>query len=659
MWRSNILFLLIIGVCCHAWAQNVSFVAAPGTAKMGIKDQIQITFTIHNVDNLVELRPNGLGDFNRLAGPYQSSSMSFINGAQSSSHTITFVLQPKHEGKLVIPPGIARDGAGHTYQSNPITIEVVPGSVAPPQQARRPSRSPFGDDDDDPFAGMAQQLQRIQQMQQQMMQGQMQQPRPGQAGPQQPQAKDDPVANDEQIKKDLFIKVSVDKSKVHVGEQITTSYKLYSRIPMQVSFSKLPSLNGFWTQDFEIPRQPKPTEEIIDGKKYQVFLLKKSALFPQETGTLELDPAEAKGVARILQKIRPTNGTLMMNDPFFNSAFFGATGYKDVNVHLVSTPVKITVTPLPEKDKPANYGGAVGNFTVSAKMDKTDLTTDDVATLTLNITGSGNLKLITAPQLSLPNGINTYDPQIVDTITGRSTTISGSKIITYAITPHTTGDYEIPAIPFTYFNPQTGAYVTLHTTPFKLHVKPGKHYNPAQAADNNAALSLKDIHDISSAPLGELSLNSRPLLLSPAYWLTYLLAIGGFLGLVVWKRRNDELSRDSKLLRNKRANKIALQRLVTAQKLMSQNNKKGFYEEISKAIWLYLSDKSGIPLSELSRDTAIAALRARKVPEAVQQHFENVIWECETALYATGATKPLAQTYDEAVKVITDLEAVI
>ena len=665
MWRCNILFLLILGPCCHALAQNVAFIASPSAAKMGIKDQIQVTFTIRNVDNLVELRPTNFGDFIHVDGPFQSQSMSFSNGARSSSVTLTYVLQPKHEGKLTIPPAVARDAAGHAYQSNAMVIEVVAGSLAPPQQRRPARNSPFGDDDD-PFLAMQQQMQRLQQLQQQQMQRMQQMQggaRPAQPQQQQAQPQNEPQINDAELKKELFIRVAVDKSKVHVGEQITTSYKLYSRVPMQVSISKLPSLNGFWTQDFEIPKQPKPTEEIIDGQKYQVFLLKKSALFPQQTGTLELDPAEAKGAARIIQNVRRKvadmfgNGTLMMNDPFFNNAYYNAVAYKDVNVHLQSTPVKITVTPLPEKGKPADYGGAVGNFTIGAKIDKQELTTDDVATLTLNITGSGNLKLIEAPKLKLPNGINTYDPQITDTVTGRSTTISGTKTIAYAVTPQTAGDYDIPAVAFSYFNPQSGTYTTLHTQPMKLHVKPGKHYNPAHVAEN--AIALKDIHEIAAKPIKKFYIGSKPLMQTPGYWSMYALPVLAFLGLIAWRRRSEELSRDSVLLRSKRANKVALQRLVTAKKLLAQNDRKPFHEEISKAIWLYLSDKLAIPLSSLSRETATAALTERRVPEAVQKRFETVIWECETALYATGGSKKMSDTYESAVQVISDLEGLI
>lgn len=668
MWRYSVLFLVITGICCNISAQNVVFTATAGADKIGMKDQVQVQYTVTDAQNLQSITNPSTADFAIVAGPYQqqSTQVNVVGNkmVQSSSVSLTYVLQAKHEGTFTIPPVTAKDAAGHTYQSNPVTITVVPGSVMP--QRRQPQRraDPFGDQDDDPFVAMQRMHQQMQQQMQQYYQ------RPGQSQRQQPgaaqQQQEAPPVKEEDIKKDLFIRVVADKNKVHLGEQVTISYKLYSRIPMQMAISKLPSLNGFWTQDFEIPKQAKPTEEVLDGKKYQVFLLKKSALFPQQTGTLELDPAEAKGVARIIQEVRRRMsdmfdpfgaGTLMMNDPFFNNAFYNTRAYRDVQVDIKSAPLKITVTPLPDKGKPANYGGAVGNFSISGKIDKQELTTDDVATLTLTINGSGNLKLIEAPKLSLPNGLDTYDPQITDTITGRSTTISGSKIISYAITPHTPGEYVIPAIDFSCFNPQTGAYVSQQTQPIKITVKPGKHYAPVQTANTNG-LALKDIHDISVQPLGPVMPAGKPLLYSGGYWSLYALPLLAFLGIVVWKRRDEEMSKDTTLLRRKRANRIALQRLVTAKKLLQEQNGKLFYEEISKAIWLYLSDKLSIPLSSLSRDSATAVMNERKVPAELQKTMGDVIWECETALYASGGSKQMAHTYEEAIRVISDLEEV-
>ncbi len=675
MWRCNILFLLVLGGCCHAWAQ-VAFIATPSSPRIGIKDRVQLDYVVRNVDNLQEVKPNGFGDFTLLEGPYGSQSISIDNGVRTNSIKVSYIVRPNKEGKITIPPASARDASGHVYQSNPITIEVVPGSLAPKQQ-RRPAQM-MGDEDDDPMAQFQQQIAQFQQLQAQLQrihQAQIQQmmtPPPTSGGrplPQQaPQGKQQPAEqpiDEAQLKKDIFVRVTVDKSKVHVGEQITASYKLYSRIPFEAGLSGLPNLNGFWVEYFDIP-QPKPTIEVVDGKKYQVFLIKKLALFPQQAGALELDPVEIKGAAKILQQVRRRvaddfinpfgGGTLMMNDPVFNNAYYNATVYRDVAITLKNPPVKINVLALPEKDKPQDYGGAVGKFIVTTKLDKKELTTDDVATFTVTINGSGNLKLIVPPKLNLPNGINTYDPVVVDTITGRSTTISGSKILTYAITPQTPGDYEIPAIPFTYYDAVKGEYVSASTEPVKLHVTPGKHYTPGKTTENNS-VAVKDIHTNVTKGLNELGIRKKPLFESPVYWSLYALPVLAFLGLLVWRKKSDE--QDNAMVRQKKANKIALQRLITAKKLLAEQKKTAFHEEVSKAIWLYLSDKLHIPLSSLSRDTARSAFAERKVPQLIQQQFEDVIWECETALYATGGKNDMNHTYEAAMKVISDLEGVI
>ncbi len=659
MWRYSIICLLVLAGCTHALAQNVVFTAQASADKVGSQDQFQVTYTIQNAQDLQTLTPVNINkDFNVLGGPFQSQSSQtyYTNGkvTQTVSLSISYVLQAKHTGNLTIPAAVAKDAQGHSYQSNSVNIQVVQGSLYADRRQQQQQQDPFGDGWDDPFAAMRQ-------MQQRRMQALRQQQQRGQSQLQQQDAQPSKVDLD----KDLFIRVTVDKSKVHVGEQITTSYKLYARIPMNVSISKLPSLNGFWTQDFDIPKTNiKPTEEIIDGKKYQVFLLKKSALFPQQTGNLELDPAEADGVARIVQQVRQRNpfggffdddpfASLMMSDPFFNDDFFNTVSYKDVKVHLKSSPVKITVLPLPEEGKPADFGGAVGNFTMNGKLDKTDITTDDVLTYKLTITGSGNLKLFEAPSMSLPNGLSAFDPQITDTITGRTTTISGSKIITYTITPKTPGDYTIPSMSFSYFNPQAGKYVTLNTEPVNVHVKQGKRI---KGNDNRGIATLTDIHPIYKQPV-DLVFNSKPVLFSVGYWSLYAIPLLAFAGITVWKRREDELSKDTVLLRNKRANKVALKRLTIAQKLLQQNSRKPFYEEISKAIWLYLSDKLNIPLSSLSRERAEEAMNARNISADMQKQVADVMNECETALYApSGGLQQMNYTYQQAVDIISKLE---
>ena len=647
---------LMFASCTRSWGQTVVFTASVSASRMGLEDQVQLTYTIQNPHDLVSVGPEGdsFRDFVVVAGPsqHQSSQVSIAGNQvrQSVSLNITYLLQPRKTGTLTIPAGIAKDAAGNSFSSNTIQVEVVKGSLAGSQPR---NHDPFADDPffQDPFAAIRQRRQQ----------------------PQQQRRQEQPAAQATDISKDLFIRVHVDKSRVHVGEQITTSYKLYARVPMNMSISKLPSLNGFWTQDFQLPKNQKPVEEIVDGKKFQVFTLKKSALFPQQAGTLTLDPAEAEGVARIIQQVRQRNpfadmfdndpffqqafgGSLMMNDPFFNDNFFNTLAYKDVPVHLKSTPVQITVTALPESGKPADFGGAVGSFTIAAKMDKTELTTDDVANLTVTIAGSGNLKLIQAPVLHLPNGLDSYDPRILDTITGRTTTISGSKIITYPVAVHTPGDYELPGIAFSYYNPQSNSYTTLRTRPIRLHVTPGRNYNPGLARNNAAALN--DIHDIERAPLPRHDAGmKKPVVYTVTYWSMYGLPLLAFLAFAAYRKREDELSRDIAQLKRRKASKVALKRLAAARKHLQQEQQKPCYEEISKAVWLYLSDKLNIPLAALSRERATAALAARQVPADLMGQAMAVVDACETALYTpSGGSRRMQEVYRQAVQVISSLE---
>lgn len=664
----RILFVCFFALLIHtaSWSQNTVFSLNASANKMGMKDQIQVDYMIQDAPNLRSMANPKFEDFTVVAGPFSRQSSSITSDGskmvQSVSVTYSYVLQPKRTGTLTVPSTTARSANGDVYESNKLSVQVVEGSLSRRQPQQQRSSDPFSDDPflNDPFAAMMQQRQQMLNAIRQRQMGAA--PRQQQA----PQQTDDNI-NMNDIYKNLFMRATADKTTVRVGEQVTVTYKLYTRIPMNAGISKLPSLNGFWTQDFEIAKgnAVKPVEEIVDGKPYQVFTIKKSALFPQQTGTLTLDPAEAEGVARIMQKVKRQDpfADMFADDPFFRQAIsqmmqdpFGdmfGTAYKDVPVKMKSTPIKITVLPLPEEGKPENFGNAVGKFTIEGKADKTSLTTDDVLTYTLKIHGSGNLKLIEAPVLNLPNGLSSFDPNIVDTITGRTTTISGSKIITYSISANIPGDYELPAIPFSYYDAQGGKYITLQTSPVKIQVSKGKNYNPSLTRKS----SLTDIHDITSAPLKKLTINSTPLVFTKRYWSMYALPMLAFVGLLVWRRREEEFSKDAIRWRNKRANKVALRRLSTAKKFLQSNSKTSFYEEISKTIWLYLSDKLNIPLSSLSREKAHEVLQSKNISEPLRNRIDEVMSDCEIALYAPNyGIQQMQRTYDEAIDIISKLE---
>jgi hypothetical protein len=616
---------------------------------MGIKDQLQVDYVLQNAQQIESLSPPNYTDFNIVGGPYQSSQsniqMMGNRMVESKTITISYVLQPKHLGTCTVLGAIAKDAANHTYVSNAVSVQVVNGSLA---QQKSSSRDPFGDDDQDPWAMMRQQMQQMQQL----FSGRGRQ----QAPPSNQPAEEIKAPAD--LNKDVFIKVSVDKSSAYVGEQITTSYKLYTRLPMQMSISKLPSLNGFWTQDFELPKEMKPTEEIINGKKYQVFLLKKSALFPQQVGKLQLDPAEAKGLVRVVQKTKRANpfaddpffsqfGSLFMGDPFFDNDLFSGMAYKDIPVTIASAPVSINIKEVPNTKKPVTYTGAVGKFQFDVQLDKLSCSTDDALKLKLLIRGSGNLKLIEAPVFDLPKGLEKYDPIVIDSITGRTTTIEGFKQFEYALLPTSPGDYEIVPIAFSYFNPATQQYESIVSQPIHLHVVLGKQL-PANKKDK-----LSQFHNYNR------SINAQ----NPFYafdhvwyWIIMLL-VGLFLLIQLTKHKWQKMWSDWVDKRNNRSNRVALKRMKKAQVFLDQKQIELFYEEVSKAIWLYLSDKLTIDLASLSKEAALEKLAARQLEQEIIDNVTAVINDCEMALYAPSiAEHKMQQTYQDTIAIITHIE---
>lgn len=650
MIRKGFVWILVLLFLQYSvMAQEMVFSAQANARKIGTKDQLQVTYVLSNAAGADNFRPPPFSGFSIVGGPFQSnnSSVTIINGQarQSSSLNTTYVLVANKTGTITIPPAHITFN-GREISSNPITVQVVSGSMA--QQ-----RDPYADED--PFAAMQQYQQRLRQ---QMMQQQHSRQRQTQQQNSQLEA-----MSEKNINKNIFIRVQVDKTNPYVGEQITASYKLYTRLAMSVNLTQLPSLNGFWSQDFQIPNPPQPTEEVINGQRYQVFLLKKSALFPQQDGTLELDAAKAEGVVRVVQQVKgrnpfsddPVFGSFFMDDPVFNEDMFSGYNYKDVQVKLSSAPVKINVRPLPAENQPESFTGAVGHFTVTAGIDKNTLSTDDAATLTFTVSGSGNLKLIGNPKITFPAELGVYDPQITDTITGRNPAITGNKIFTYSMNPQAPGDFVIPAIAFSYYDAATGTYKTEKTQPIKVKVTKGKHYTGNIAGVKSLP---GDIHDINRSTLVLQSRNS--LFATLWYWSLYILGIAVVIVLLALHKRQEEYAGNQALFRNKKANKVAWKRLAAARKLLPQQQHKAFYEEVSKAIWLYLSDKLGIPLSALSKDTVATELEHKLVPVAQTDRVKRLVLECEMALYSpSGGQQQRQHTLDEAAGTISELETIL
>lgn len=639
--------LIVCVITISVRAQEGVFITQPAAQKVGTQDKFEVKYILKNIRNATKFELPPMADFQIVSGPNSSQQTSMINGEVSRSMEITYVMKAKRKGKLLIPGGIAILQNGKQIHSNAVSIDVIEGSVVDNRALKR-QRDPMQDFfDDDPLEAL---IQEQQQLMQQLQRQHMQRVMPP-ATPVTPPSHDE-VSDIKDIYKHIFILAIPDKTEVSLGEQITVSYKLYTRFPMDVRPTSFPSLLGFWSQDFNIPYPPQPHREIYNGREYDVLEFKRTALFPTKTGELQLDPAQAEGTVNIKHP-RKDYGNEDPTAQLWGTIFDDLPNefdYETVPVVLKSQPVKIIVHDIPTENKPSTFQGAIGNYKLDSKIDKTEMTTDDNGVITLTISGTGNLKMIGTPTLQFPPEIDAFDPKIDDTISNTNDIIAGYKTFKYSFSPREPGVFVIPSTEFVYYDPTDKNYKTLSTPSYTIQVKQGK---------NASAQSRlpKDIHDINNVQSSLLKYEATDWMKSPIYWSGFGLPLLAYIGLFFFKRKENNIQRNTVLFKSKRANKVALKRLANAENYLKQTAQKAFYEETSKAVWLYISDKLNIPLAKLSKDVAAQKLNEKKVNTDLQLELFRITNECEMALYAPDAgTLKMHQTYSDAFKLIGKLE---
>lgn len=462
---------------------------------------------------------------------------------------------------------------------------------------------------------------------------------------------------------DLFVKVQADKTSVLQGEQLTVTYKIYTRVPIsQYSIQKLPSFSGFWSYDLLKNRDKvNQYEETINGQKYTVAEIRKVALFPQKAGKLSIEPLEVECIAQILVKKKANNpfGNFF-NDPFFNDPFFQnafTSGYQEVKKTLKSNSLSISVSDLPA-NKPEDFCGLVGSLSMSAKLDKTEVKANEAVNLTITLNGKGNLNLIDNLNVEFPPDFEVYDPQLSENISSGNE-ISGSKTFTYLIIPRTPGNYTLKPITLSYYNKNNKSYESL--TSGELNLKVGKGDGSGGAYISSAGkedikyigsdIKFIENKDFEVYPIGYFFFGSG------LYFILLLIPLLLFIAFVILMRRYIKLQSNASLLRHKRATKVALKRLKQANEFMHATQREPFYQELSKALWGYVCDKFSIPLSELSLDTARETLAGKNIEEVIRNKFIEILNDCEFARFAPAeASKGMETLYNEALEIITKTE---
>ena len=602
---AKILLLFLFTAFISAVEINAQqFTASVDKTTVNQNEQFQIYFTFNGTDvnGLSNLRAPAFTGFLVISGPNQSSSMQIINGKVSGSVTFSYILQSQSVGSFAIGSASV-DYNGKTYKTQPLTVKVERGS---------PKTNAANNDD--------------------------------QGG----------ISN-EDLAKNVFIIASADKQRVLQGEQITVTYKLYTRLNISSpQITKLPSYQGFWAEEIGTSNSIVFSIEMYKGQRYRAAVIKKVALFPTKSGTLDVTPFELN-IPVIVRKKKAGNDVF---DDFFNDSFFGRT--ETVDYDAKSNSVKIDVEPLPSQNVPAGFNGAVGNFDLKADIDKKDVQTNESISLKYTLSGTGNIKLLNLPELQLPAGMEKYDPKINETVNTKGNLVSGTKTIEYLIVPRAAGEKEIPAMQFSYFNPSSRKYVTLSAPSFKINVKKGE----GTFADAGTGFSKEDIkmlnEDIRYIKTSSFDLEKAGeySLIKEWFWAATVVPFIALVSLIGFKKRQDKLAGNVQLMRYQKAEKAAKLRLKSAKKALDASDNKSFFDEISLALFGYLEDKLGMQKSDFTLDRAVAVLQEREVDAGLIDRLKAIAEKCEFARFAPQgqSAQTTADLYDESVKVIVELD---
>lgn len=595
-------------------AQNVIRVEAPDV--VAVNEQFNVTFIIEGEKSPSDFQWSSGDDFQLVWGPQKgsSSSIQIINGKRSSSHqtTFTYILIPKATGTFQLPAATALL-SGDRISSTQASIQVVSDGASSSQSSGKNGGKSSGG---------------------------------GQTSS---------TGSGEISSNDLFMRLSLSRTEVVIGEPITATLKIYQRANV-VGFenAKFPTFNGFWSQETYVPNNIEFKRESLDDKIYNTAVLRTYVLIPQQSGAITIDPAELVCLVNI--RTAPSTSNSLF-DSFFQDE------YRTIRKRVTTPAVKVKVNPLPA-GQPASFGGGVGNFGISARLTTDNLKTHDAASLVITVSGRGNVALLEEPKVNFPPDFEVYDTKTTENTDKSNGGTSGSKSFEYPFIPRSHGDFTIDPVEYSYYDVNAGKYVTLRTEPLHVKVAKGKGGNSTPVTTVNSGVERKgvksladDIRFIFTGKPG-LSGSGSFFVGSVFFWILLALMILGATSVYLAFRKVAAMRADVAGTKNRRATKMAQKRLKLAGEYLDKNLYTAFYEELHKALIGFVSDKLNMDMSEISKDNIASALTEGGVSEEQTKAFTDLLDACEFARYSPdGGNEAMRSHYDAALKVISSIDS--
>lgn len=559
-----------------AWSQGTEVTASVDSDAIGVHDQVQLTITVsgEGSGDAVPPRIPNLQGLRVVAGPSINTQFQWVNGRTAGSRSFIYTLVPEKEGQFTIEPVEVRI-ADKIFKTQPLPVRVT--------SAARSLPSPRG-----PSAGL------------------------------------DPFEPDRApgIPPDaVFVRAELDRNSAYPGQQVTLSYHVWTRIGIsRFQLQESPALSGFWVEELEVEREPKPVQETYNGRTYLVFTAKKQALFATAPGKLRI-PASVFAISTEAR-----------------GGLFGVFGRTET-LYRTSQELALDVKPFPTEGRPANFKNAVGSFRLTAKTDRAQATAGEAAALRVELSGEGNLKMIPDIPVAAPPGLTVYPSRRTDEIrpsaAGR---IGGKKTWEFVIVPKAPGSHTIAPIAFSYFNPLEGKFETVATQPVSIEAALGTDSGaPAELSGSGKQELVRrgtDINFIKLSP-GSLEPVSVPFFRNPWYYAIAAVPLLLNLGIIAYRRRNSRT--DPELLRIRSARRNALRRLKTAEKVRHRDARR-FYDEVAAALSGFLIERFGLAEIELTGDRLERVLSSRAVPQGIIEETKACLRECDFGRFVSPSS---------------------
>ena len=442
----------------------------------------------------------------------------------------------------------------------------------------------------------------------------------------------------------VHLVAEISKSSPYVGEGIYVEYRLYVSQNISVrdfSYTESPQYNGFWNQDIKI-RGLTTKNGTYNGEPYRYVVLQKALLIPTKSGKLTIDPIKMD---------------IVIGVPTGRGDFFGNAIVRNITKSFASTKKFIQSKELPIEGKPESFNGAVGDFNFIVSSSKNILKSNETATVSVKVTGNGNLKLFELPEIKTPSELEVFTPEQKEKINISSRGIRGSVTKNYTVVPQFRGKYKIPSTEFSYFDLKEKKYVRLTSQDIFVDVLEGKEL----VTDSDVPSNFKKDIVVTGANFRYIQTSSTLSLANESDFYTskfyYLILILPLLfipvGIVIAKRNE---ARSNDVLGNKlrKADRLAKKYLSEAKKQLG--TKEAFYVALEKALHNYLKAKLRIETSDISKEKITELLKNKSVDKSSIDSFIEVFNSCDMARYSPVSVVEMKDDYEKSKLVITQID---